>query len=339
MAGIAQTLEAGVDALLTGYVTAKSAAVSAAIAPVALTGVTIYVLLMGFAIMRGEAHDSLHTFLWRSVKIAFIAGLALSAGEFQSSVIGMVEGVQGGLTNAVSGAGSIGALVDNLAQPYNDLGEALWTRAVPSGVLSLPSFSLIFAAALVAIAQFFLFVIGLGMYLLAKVALALVLAVGPVFILCAMFPGTQRYAESWIGQALNFALLNVLIAASIAMLTQFASDFARAMLTTIDTINILRDVMSLLLATGALGIVLLNLERISSALAGGVSIQGIGRDVTRMLARTGRAQASAAPQTGGQIQGTSQRPALPPPPSPGGTIDAYQRGVQEHIRLSSTQGS
>jgi type IV secretion system protein VirB6 len=339
MAGIAQTLEAGVDTLLTGYVTAKSAAVSAAIAPVALTGVTIYVLLMGFAIMRGEAHDSLQTFLWRSAKIAFIAGLALSAGEFQSSVIGMVEGVQSGLTSAVSGAGSIGALVDNLAQPYNDLGEALWTRAVPAGVFSLPSFSLIFAAALVAIAQFFLFVIGLGMYLLAKVALALVLAVGPVFILCAMFPGTQRYAESWIGQALNFALLNVLIAASIAMLTQFASDFARAMLTTIDTINILRDVASLLLATGALGIVLLNLERISSALAGGVSIQGIGRDLARAI--TSRPQSSARPSApaGGQIQSTPQRPALPGPPSSGGTIDAYQRGVQEHIRLSSTQGS
>jgi type IV secretion system protein VirB6 len=338
MAGIAQTLEAGVDALLTGYVTAKSAAVSAAIAPVALTGVTIYVLLMGFAIMRGEAHDSLHTFLWRSVKIAFVAGLALSAGEFQSSVIGMVEGIQSGLTSAVSGAGSIGALVDNLAQPYNDLGEALWTRAVPSGVLSLPSFSLIFAAALVAIAQFFLFVIGLGMYLLAKVALALVLAVGPVFILCAMFPGTQRYAESWIGQALNFALLNVLIAASIAMLTQFASDFARAMLTTIDTINILRDVMSLLLATGALAIVLLNLERISSALAGGVSIQGIGRDIVRMASRS-QPTARPAPAGGGQIQANPQRPALPGPPSSGGTIDAYQRVVQEHIRLSSTQGS
>lgn len=338
MAGIAQTLEAGVDALLTGYVTAKSAAVSAAIAPVALTGVTIYVLLMGFAIMRGEAHDSLHTFLWRSVKIAFIAGLALSAGEFQGSVIAMVEGIQSGLTSAVSGAGSIGALVDNLAQPYNDLGEALWTRAVPSGVLSLPSFSLIFAAALVAIAQFFLFVIGLGMYLLAKVALALVLAVGPVFILCAMFPGTQRYAESWIGQALNFALLNVLIAASIAMLTQFASDFARAMLTTIDTVNILRDVMSLLLATGALAIVLLNLERISSALAGGVSIQGIGRDIVRMASRS---QPAARPASagGGQIQANPQRPPLQGPPSSGGTIDAYQRGVQEHIRLSSTQGS
>jgi hypothetical protein len=153
-----------------------------------------------------------------------------------------------------------------------------------------------------------------------------------------MFPGTQRYAESWIGQALNFALLNVLIAASIAMLTQFASDFARAMLTTIDTVNILRDVMSLLLATGALGIVLLNLERISSALAGGVSIQGIGRDVARMMTRQGRGQTPAS-STGGQIQGTSQRPALPAPPSSGGTVDAYQRGVQEHIRLSSTQGS
>lgn len=340
MAGIAETLEAGVNTLLTGYVTAKSAAVAAAIAPVALTGVTIYVLLMGFAIMRGEAHDSLHTFLWRSFKIAFVAGLALSAGEFQGSVVRMVEGIQGGLTTALSGAPTIGALIDNLAQPYSDLGDALWTRAIPAGLLSLPSFSLIFAAALVALAQFFMFIIALGMYLLAKVALALVLAVGPVFILCAMFPATQRYAESWIGQALNFVLLNVLIAASIAMLTQFASDFARAMLGAVDTVNILRDTISLLLVTGALGVVLLNLERIASALAGGVSIQGIGRDIGRALSRGAPFGGSSA-ASGGQIRNARTRAGAlqASTSSSGGSIDAYQRGVQERIRSSSTQGS
>ena len=89
--GIATSLETGVDTLLNNYVTTKSAAVSAAIAPVALTGVTVYVILMGFAIMRGEAHDSLHTFLWRSFKIAFVAGVALSAGEFQNSVLSLIH--------------------------------------------------------------------------------------------------------------------------------------------------------------------------------------------------------------------------------------------------------
>lgn len=343
--GIGTALETSVNVLLNNYVNAKSAAVSAAIAPVALTGVTVYVILMGFAIMRGEAHDSLHTFLWRSFKIAFIAGLALSAGEFQSSIIGMVEGVQGGLTQALSGAPSLGVLIDNVEQPYIALQTALWNQATPTGLQILPSVSLVFAAVLVAIAQFFLFIVAFGIYLLAKVALSLVLAVGPAFILCAMFPATQRFTESWVGQALNFALLNVLVAASIAMLTQFASDFAAHMIGTIDTANVLRDVASLLMATGAMAVVFLNLERLASALAGGVAIQGIGRDIARALS-TQAGYRSAQPSGGGQIAASQlARPLLSAPSSSGpgsgsgGTIDAYQGRVQEQIRLSSTQGN
>ena len=349
--GIGTSLEAAVNTLLTNYVTSKSAAVSAAIAPVALTGVTVYVLLMGYAIMRGEAHDSLHTFLWRSAKIAFVTALALSAGEFQANVIELIEGTQGGLTQALSGAASLGALIDLVEQPYIALQTAIWDQSAPTGLQIFPSLSLVFAAVLVAIAQFFLFIIAFGMYLLAKVALALVLAVGPVFILCAAFPATQRFTESWLGQALNFALLNVLIAASISMLTQFASDFAGQMVGQVDSIGILRDVCALLMATVAMGVVMLNLERLASALAGGVAIQGIGRDISRAL--SGRmALSSRQARSGGQIRGSGGRgtPALPAPSgggssaggtsgSTGGTIDAYQQRVQEQIRLSSTQES
>jgi len=348
--GIATSLETAVDTLLNNYITAKSAAVSAAIAPVALAGVTVYVLLMGYAIMRGEAHDSLHTFLWRSAKIAFIGGLALAAGEFQTNVVGLVQGIQGMLTQAMAGVPTLGALIDNVEAPYIALQTALWNEALPTGMALLPDFSLVFAAVLVALAQFVLFIIAFGMYLLAKVALALVLAVGPAFILCAMFPATQRFAESWLGQALNFALLNVLIAASISMLTQFASDFAGQLLTQINVVGILSNVIALVMATCAMGVVLLNLERLASALAGGVAIQGLGRDIGRAL--SGRAAlGSSQPRLGGQIQGGGrgrQAPALPAPsggsgssgrPSGGGTVDAYQQRVQEQIRLSSTQGS
>ena len=347
--GVATSLETAVDLLLNNYVTAKSAAVSAAIAPVALIGVTIYVLLMGYAIMRGEAHDSLHTFLWRSAKIAFVGGLALSAGEFQADVVNLIQGIQGGLTQAMSGSATLGLLIDNVEAPYIALQTALWNEAAPTGWAAIfPDVSLVFAAMLVALAQFVLFIIAFGMYLLAKVALALVLAVGPVFILCAMFPATQKFAESWLGQALNFAFLNVLIAASISMLTQFASDFAAQMVPQITAVNILSNVMALVMATCALCVVLLNLERLSSALAGGVAIQGIGRDIGRAL--SGRAAVrSSQPRGGGQIDGTEGAPRPPGPSShptgggpggnTGGTIDAYQRPAHEHIRLSSTQGS
>jgi len=43
--------------------------------------------------------------------------------------------------------------------------------------------------------------------LYAKVALATVLAVGPVLIALALFNSTKRFTESWLGQVVNYVVL------------------------------------------------------------------------------------------------------------------------------------
>ncbi|MFH0134848.1 type IV secretion system protein [Variovorax sp. VaC1] len=350
--GIATKLEAAIDLLLNNYVTSKSGALIGILTPVVLTCVTVYVLMMGYAIMRGEANDSLHTFLWKSFKIAFVAGIALSAGEYQGTAIQMIQGLQEGMTQAVGGVTSIGQLVDNMSQPYEELGQSLWSQATTG---FWPNFSLIAAAALVAVAQAFLFVVGLGMYLLAKVVLALVLAVGPIFIVCAMFPATQKYTESWIGQCLHYVLLNVLIAASISMLTDFASQYANSMKGNVDTTNVIRDAVSLLLVSASLAVVMLNLNQLASALSGGVAIGGIGREIGRklmdMLSRDKKPQPPQPPGGGGQISdaggsggggsggsgGSRSGNESGTGGSGGSGRPLYQRNVVSNIRRSSTQ--
>ncbi len=352
--GIATKLEAAIDLLLNNYVTSKSGALIGILTPVVLTCVTVYVLMMGYAIMRGEANDSLHTFLWKSFKIAFIAGIALSAGEYQGTAIQMIQGLQEGMTQAVGGVTSIGQLVDNMAQPYDELGQQLWSQATTG---FWPNFSLLAAAAIVALAQAFLFVVGLGMYLLAKVVLALVLAVGPIFIVCSMFPPTQKYTESWIGQALHYVLLNVLIAASISMLTDFASQYANSMKGNVDTTNVVRDATSLLLVSAALAVVMLNLNQLASALSGGVSIQGIGREIGRAIMNSVAGKKDgpppkASPTGGGEITSGGGGSGGGGGGSGGGSRSGnesgtggsggsgrplYQRNVVSNIRRSSTQ--
>lgn len=347
--GIATKLETAIDLLLNNYVTSKSGALIGILTPVVLTCVTVYVLMMGYAIMRGEANDSLHTFLSKSFKIACVAGIALSAGEYQGTAIQFIQGLQEGMTQAVGGVTSIGQLIDNMAQPYDELGQSFWSQATTG---FWPNFSLLAAAALVAVAQSFLFVVGLGMYLLAKVVLALVLAVGPIFIVCAMFPATQKYTESWIGQCLHYVLLNVLIAASIAMLTDFASQYANAMKGNVDVTNVVRDAVSLLLVSASLAVVMLNLNQLASALSGGVAIGGIGREIGKklmdLLSKDKQQKPPSPSGGGGEISGGGGGRGSGGSGSRSGNESGtggsggsgrplYQRNVVSNIRRSSTQ--
>lgn len=278
--GIAASVDDAITGLLNATVSSKSAALSASLAPLAITGATVYFIMMGFAYARGDVSEPLHSFVWKAIKITFLAGLSLAAGEYQTTILNGWDALEIALIESISGSTSVGNLIDDLAKPFADLGEQLWNEAVVGYV---PNLALLFAAGMVAIAELFIFGLGLGFYLLAKVGLAVVLAVGPAFLMCAMWPGTEKYTETWIGQALNFVILKVLVATSIVMLTSFVSQFAQHIAVSGDTSNVITATTSLMLACGALGIVMLNLPQIAAALSGGASISGIGRTVAHAL--------------------------------------------------------
>ena len=252
---IGAALDAKMTSLLSVFVTAKAAAVASAIAPVALTAVTIYIMTIGFAVVRGDVQDPMSTLIARVMRMAIVAGVALSIGEYGNVVVNGVMALQSGLVAAMGGASSVGGLIDTMTDPYTKLVEALMSAGT-AGLM--PKFSLILAAVIVAVAQAILFPIALGMYLLAKVGLALLLAVGPIFVACALFPATQRFTESWISATLSMVLTSVLLAACIGMVTTLAGQFATAVLAQVGATAFLADVVALLLLSVALVVVLLN---------------------------------------------------------------------------------
>lgn len=345
--GIATELETSMDHLLNNYITAKSAAFCSMLIPVALTGATIYIFTMGWAIMRGEASDPLHTAIMKFFKIAIIAGIALVPGEYQSKVVESVQGIQGAMIQGFSGAATIGGMVDDMAKPFDELGRELMSLATLDAYF--PDLSLLAAAAIVSLAEAFLFVVGLGLYMLAKVGLTLVLATGPVFILCAMFPATQKFTESWIGQALSFVFLNALIAGCISMLTSFASQFAGEIHAKVGTTAIIKDTLSLLIVSVSLGVVMLNLNTLASALGGGASISGIGRDIGRGAMKLLSKKSKPEPKPeGGEIKPQGQdgggrggrrdgayNPGGQEGGGSGGSRPLYQRNVLENIRRAA----
>ncbi|MDI7776574.1 type IV secretion system protein [Asticcacaulis sp. EMRT-3] len=343
--GLASEIETAVDQLLNGFVTAKSAALCGILTPLALTGITIYIIIIGYAVMRGEAQDGLHTSLWKLVKMAFVSAAALGVGIYQGEILNAFYGLQEGLISAFSTQTTVGGVIDQFMVPYDALAAAIGQEA---GTSLVPNLTLYFAMFIVIVAEVWIFAIGIGLYLLAKVALALVLALGPAFILCAMFPATQRFCESWIGQVVNYVILSVLVVAGFTMLTLFAQEFAAKALADYGNDSaIIKDCVALLIVSVALGIVMLHLNAIASALGGGASVSGGGVAAAAMggiiagLALGRRSGGSKNDQTSstnsiskGSGNGTESS-SRQSPQAPSAALPIYQRHIDDNLKQST----
>lgn len=331
--GIGASVEGAIDLILNDYVSGQIATLSSALSPVAASLVTIYILFTAKAILAGEIASLGAGILGRIFRICIVVGLAIQVGNYQEHIVNASTDLEQGIIGALSGAASVGNLVDELSEPFATLGQRLWNKAVTG---MWPNFALLAAAGGVAVIQCALFIVGLGLYLLAKVGLALMLALGPIFILCALSSTTQKYTENWVGQVLNFILLKILVATSIQMLTDFTSTYAAHIDADMGAVNVLKAVIALFCCGGALFVVMLNLPHIATALTGGATMAGIGRTVVNaMMFRTGVKR--PPPQGGKKGGGTMhQRPTSSPRTSSSAAgSPLYQRNTLDRLQTNS----
>jgi type IV secretion system protein VirB6 len=110
--------------------------------------------------------------------------------------------------------------------------------------------------------------------ILAKFALGLLLALGPMFIAAALFPATRKFFEAWTAQCLNYAFLTALFAAAGAI----EVNFALSNLPTGSFADLLSTAKMAMMGLVFL-VVSLNLPALASALAGGVGISAMAQHV------------------------------------------------------------
>ena len=167
----------------------------------------LYVVLYGIAILRGAISEPVMDFAVRSLKLAFLYLLATTTAYSTFVTEPLFTGLPNALTEAISGSGtpSVGAAFDQFFAYAAWLGEDISREAsafnpgpyvVSAGVFLVGAL----AAAL-----------GFGVVVLAKLALALLVALGPIFIACALFDATRRFFFGWLSQAVNYLVLFALI--------------------------------------------------------------------------------------------------------------------------------
>ena len=73
-------------AILSTYVLGVVSTLMSAIAPVALTALTLWVILYGWAVLRNEVSETVPSFVWKVTKIGIVFAFALQSAVYISNV-------------------------------------------------------------------------------------------------------------------------------------------------------------------------------------------------------------------------------------------------------------
>ncbi|MGG7539727.1 type IV secretion system protein [Rhizobium sp. Nf11,1] len=171
---------------------------------------TLYVVLYGYLVLRGSVQEPVLEFAFRAIKLAIIVMLVRNASEYQTYVTNIFfETLPKEISQALnSGTAPSASTFDSLLDKGQRCAYEIWSRASwPVDIVTGIGGMMVIGASFIVAA------IGYIVSLYARLALAIVLAIGPIFIALAMFQATRRFTESWIGQLANFVILQVLVVA------------------------------------------------------------------------------------------------------------------------------
>ena len=196
---------------------------------VALTLLTIWIMFQGFRIITGQSRDSMMALVVNSLKAGLIVGFALSWSVANSSISKFInDDLPGSIYEMVTGNtgdvfkdidkslgymqlafSSIDAIQDGGDEKVDDQkSRAMWFTGIGTGGPAITA--------------------GV-MMLLNRIAMALFIGFGPLFIMCLLFDQTKQLFTRWlfygIATMFSLAVLSVMVTLAMDVVIAVASSF------------------------------------------------------------------------------------------------------------------
>ena len=299
------------DSVLSTYVLSVVSALMAAITPIALTAMTIWVALYGWAVLRNEVSETVPTFVWKVFKIGLVLAFALQSGFYISNVSDTANALAMGVASTFLPSGVDPSTVTSpyaLLDKFNDDASAQVADIMKGA--SMFRLDLVLAGAIFSIGSVAFLCIALFVVTLAKLFLTFVIAIGPLFILCLAWRPTARFFDSWLSMVLNavvltwfafFALgLSAFVGNQIFLAINTGGGFLGG------TFNVLGEATRYCVLMILMAIICFQAPSLASALTGGAAVQqGIQMIQNAMMVsglRSSSRGASAAAGSGGVIR-------------------------------------
>jgi type IV secretion system protein VirB6 len=269
--GFFATFSAWLDGQLTSYIGNNTARLSAALEPALVTLGTLYVMFWGYMQLTGRIEEPFMTGLRRIMLLVIVLGGALQLWLYNAVIVDTFYNAPAQLAAAVAGAGSPVSTLDVVWQAGGTVASQLWNR----GGVFHGDFGFYVAGVLVWIIMGLVCCYAMFLIALSKIALAVLLALGPLFIGFRLFEGTRRLFDAWLMQLANYGfitILTVLVGALLLSLIQAYATQTAARGAALATV----DALDMLLASVIVLLVLRQIMPVAASLAGGSSLSTMG---------------------------------------------------------------
>lgn len=340
-AGIATFVSGSVNNALNTFVTNTSAAIAAGISPLVVIGLTIWAITYGMATMRQEVNEPIMGFAKYFLKVSLILGIALSSGVYQGEVVQGVYSFTNWMVSVVAPGtnGDIFKVIDDFDQKVSELGLVI----IGHGMTLLPmgGWLDLVAGLLVLLGSAVMIIVVLGFSLVATVAVKFMLGIGPMFIASLCFPPIAKFFEAWMGKIMNYSFLMIGLAVTTSMglviVGAYVSHFSESQ----DATNAIADAVGLIVAEGALGILVWQMPNIAAGLGGGSAISGggLGAFIGGLIAgrmSNGKEEKGGSDKGGGSVEDKSEssNSERGPAGGGGGRTPAYRRATLDRLEYT-----
>ncbi|EML7989414.1 type IV secretion system protein [Stenotrophomonas maltophilia] len=295
---------------------------------IALTLMTLWVLIQGYRIVTGRSRDSMMVLVTNMARAALIVAVATSMGMFGRDLHEfLTEDVKGLITHVVTGKDQ---------KPEEQIDKSLaWMQVALS---SIDGIKILNDPGLQEDKTRAMWFIGLGtggpavtagsMLLLYEVAMALFIGFGPLFILCLLFDQTKQLFQRWlfygIGTMFSMAVLAAMVSIALDMVIRVSASFwVTALVNKFPLMGASSDGMtSQAMQQGGMGLILTTLILTAPPMAA-MFFQGtLGSFMA--YSQIGGSPVAQAPGPSGQPPGSFY---TPPAPEKGGTHSATTEQV------------
>jgi type IV secretion system protein VirB6 len=254
---------------LAGYIGSNTTRVAEALEPALVTLATVYVMVWGWLHLTGRIEEPFVAGLRRLMTLAVVLGLAVHLWLYNSLIVDTFYRAPAQLAAAVIGTSDPVSVVDAIWERGGRVASYLWNN----GGLFSGDIGYYLAGASVWVLVGLLCVYTMFLIALSSIALAVLLALGPLFLTMLLFDATRRFFEAWLAQLANYALITVLTVLVAALLLEVVQSYADqtaargAAIVTVDALNmVLMAVLVFLLMRQVMPI--------AAALAGGIALNG-----------------------------------------------------------------
>lgn len=233
----------------------------------------IYILLWGLSHILGLIREPIIDGTKRFIKIGFIIGITLNYDTYSIYVIKVItEGPENIASVFVNDYSTIGQTLDTVFNETWKIGNKFWENAgFFNGNPGMYFVAIVIYAIACILTAYSAFLV-----ILSKLAIAILVAVGPLFIISAFFESTRKYLESWVAQLCNYGILTVLVIACNAFILEIMRKTAIATAADIKNMDDVSTVAPLIIIGAISGLILTQLPSIASGLAGGLSLSSLG---------------------------------------------------------------